>query len=145
MVYIASCVAFVHFVLVVRCIEMERKDKILFAGVIAISLFAILIMKLTNGKQGDYVVIRQNGDVYDTYRLDANKVIEIKEGVDYNRICISNGKAYMEEANCPDGYCMNQHKISKEKETIVCLPHKLVVEIVRTGEENETTIDAVAN
>ena len=43
------------------------------------------------------------------------------------------GKAYMEEANCPDGYCEEQGKISGHTQTIVCLPHKLVVEIL----ENE--------
>ena len=35
----------------------------------------------------------------------------------------------MTEADCPDGYCKRQGEISTEKETIVCLPHKLVVEI----------------
>lgn len=145
MVHIASCTDFIPFIYVVRYLEMERKDAILFISVVAISVLMLLFMKLTNGEQGQYVVIRQNGEIYDTYRLDANEVIELKEGEDYNRICILEGKAYMEEANCPDGYCMKQHEISKEKETIVCLPHKLVVEIVRTGEENETTIDAVTN
>lgn len=123
---------------------MKKKDKILFVSVIAISLLALLIMKFTDGKQGEYVVIRQDGEIYDTYRLDEKQVIEIKADEGYNRICISGQKAYMEEADCPDGYCMRQNEISKEKETIVCLPHKLVVEIVQTGDENETAIDAVA-
>lgn len=39
----------------------------------------------------------------------------------------------MEEANCPDGYCEEQGKISEHTQTIVCLPHKLVVEVL----ENE--------
>lgn len=39
----------------------------------------------------------------------------------------------MEEANCPDGYCEEQGKISGHTQTIVCLPHKLVVEVL----ENE--------
>lgn len=50
----------------------------------------------------------------------------------YNRIRIEDGKAYMEEANCPDGYCESRER-SRHTQTIVCLPHKLVVEVL----ENE--------
>ena len=35
----------------------------------------------------------------------------------------------MKEANCPDKLCIHQGKISKNGETIVCLPHGLIVEI----------------
>lgn len=124
---------------------MKRKDWILFVSVIVLSLLLFLFMKLTERSQGDYVVIRQNGEIYGTYRLDEEQVIEIQEGEFYNRIRIHNGSAYMEEADCPDGYCMEQNEISRENETIVCLPHKLVVEIEQTDNTKEETIDAITN
>lgn len=124
---------------------MKRKDWILFVSVIVFSLLTILFMKGMENHQGDCVVIRQNGEIYGTYRLDEEQVVEIEEGEFYNRICIRNRKVYMEEANCPDGYCVSQNEISGEKQTIVCLPHKLVVEIIQTDEKNEEPIDAVTN
>ena len=36
--------------------------------------------------------------------------------------------------DCPDRLCVQQHAICKERETIVCLPNKVVVEVVG-GEE----------
>ena len=50
-----------------------------------------------------------------------------------NIVRIQNHEVWMEEADCPDGYCEEQGKISGHTQTIVCLPHKLVVEVL----ENE--------
>ena len=49
-------------------------------------------------------------------------------------VTIENGKADMISADCPDKLCVNQHAISSNGETIVCLPNKVVVE-VEDGEE----------
>ena len=58
-------------------------------------------------------------------------------------IRIEDGKAYMEEANCPDGYCEEQGKISGHTQTIVCLPHKLVVEVLENeSDQNSGTSDS---
>ena len=55
-------------------------------------------------------------------------------------IRIEDGQAYMEEADCPDGYCMEQGGISGQKQTIVCLPHKLVVEVIRQNDTDSKTV-----
>ena len=41
----------------------------------------------------------------------------------------------MKDAECPDKLCMRQGAISRDGQTIVCLPHKLVVEVI--GGEKE--------
>jgi hypothetical protein len=46
----------------------------------------------------------------------------------------------MTEADCPDKLCVQEKAVSKNGETIVCLPHRVVVEIT-SEEENE--IDGV--
>ena len=53
---------------------------------------------------------------------------------------VKDGKVSVTEADCPDKVCVNTGEISKSGDTIVCLPHKLVVEI--EGSTSET--DAVA-
>ena len=54
---------------------------------------------------------------------------------------IENGKVKMKEADCPDQICVHHRAISKNRETIVCLPNKVVVEIV-SSEESE--LDSIA-
>ena len=60
-------------------------------------------------KDGDYGIVDDNGA--------------------YNIINIKGGVAKMKDANCPDKLCMHQGHISKNGESIVCLPHGLIVEI----------------
>ena len=46
----------------------------------------------------------------------------------------------MLEADCPDQYCVEHAAIDKVNETIVCLPHKVVLEI--TEGEAARDVDA---
>ena len=123
---------------------MKKKDLFLGGGILFAACVLFLVMNLMqyvqakeNGQkenQEKQVVIKVDGEVYGRYALDEDQVIEVQEGDFYNRIRIEDGKAYMEEADCPDGYC----EINNRTQTIVCLPHKLVVEI----EEVENSDDS---
>ena len=47
----------------------------------------------------------------------------------------------MRKADCPDQICKNHKPIRKSGETIVCLPHKAVIEI--SSEEDESEMDGI--
>lgn len=46
-----------------------------------------------------------------------------------NRLVIRDGAADVTEADCPDGICIRQQPITEIGQTIVCLPHRVVVTI----------------
>ena len=129
---------------------MKRKDLFLGGGILFVACVLFLVMNLMQYVQAKekesgqkeiqekQVVIKVDGEVYGRYALDEDQVIEVQDGDFYNRVRIEDGKAYMEEADCPDGYCEEQGKINNRTQTIVCLPHKLVVEI----EEVENSDDS---
>ena len=122
---------------------MKKKDLILGAGIIVIALAMLLVMQLTRGEEGNQIQVTLNGKIYGTYSLSKDQTIEVKDGDFYNRIRIEDRKAYMEEANCPDGYCEEPGKISGHTQTIVCLPHKLVVEVLENeSDQNSGTSDS---
>ena len=127
---------------------MKKKDIILGIGIITVALLMLLFMQINRGEEGDRIQVTLDGKVYGTYSLEKDQVIEIEEGSFYNKIRVEDGKAYMEEANCPDGYCEEQGKISRHTQTIVCLPHKLVVEVLEadndTKANEEETPDTIA-
>lgn len=80
-----------------------------------------------------------NGELIKSIALDAVKegnTFKVDDGVrGYNIIEIEHGKIRMSEANCPDHICTSQGWISDGITPIVCLPHRLVIEI--TGVDNE--------
>ena len=123
---------------------MKKNDVILGCGILIVAFVLFLVMHLTRNEVGDQIQITVDGDVYGTYSLAKDQVIEVKEDDFYNRIRIQDGKAYMEEANCPDGYCEEQGKISCHTQTIVCLPHKLVVEVLNAdGVEKDSPSEEI--
>ena len=83
-------------------------------------------------KHGGNVNVRVDGKLVRTVSLDDDGEYRI-DGSDggYNILVVKNGSAYVKEADCPDRLCVKQGKISGEGETVICLPHKVVIEIVK--------------
>lgn len=87
-------------------------------------------------ENGSAITVTVDGQLYGTYTLSESREIPIEmDGGISNVIVIEDGAAYMKDADCPDKLCMRQGAISRDGQTIVCLPHKLVVEVI--GGEKE--------
>ncbi len=120
-----------------------RNDIILAAVILIIAVAGLLFVKLTK-TQGNTVVVKIDGVKAVEYSLEEEVRYEIKTGKnneDINVLVIKDGKASITEADCPDGICKDYRPISYVGETIVCLPHKVVVEI--TGDTTDISLDAV--
>lgn len=101
-------------------------DILLIVLAIAISLVFLLVIELQK-QDGETVVVIIDGEIVKEYKLSEDGRYEINGGT--NILVITNGEAYVEEANCPDGLCKKQGKISMTDERIVCLPNKVIIEI----------------
>ena len=94
---------------------------------------------------GDTVTITVDKKLYGTYSLHTDTIVDIRgaNGEEaHNRLVIRDGVAYVEEANCPDGICAAHKPISREGESIVCLPHRVVITVQTARGENEPDIIA---
>lgn len=122
---------------------MKKADFILIACVIAIAGIAFFIVYGLNSSSGNYVQIEVDSQVYKVVSLNEDTTIEIEsDNGGTNTLVVKDGYAKMTEANCPDGICKNYKKISKTGESIICLPHKVIVTIENDVADDE--IDAVA-
>ena len=111
---------------------MKRKlitglDLLIVTAVLVVAVFAFLAFSGSDvGTKA--VVLVDNKEVY-VLGLTQNTEQLIKTNYGYNKVVVLNGTCYVEYADCRDGICVNRGKISKVGESIVCLPHKLIVEI----------------
>ncbi len=124
-----------------------KKDLILLAVILAAALIIFGVFKIRNQETGAQVKVTVDGETYGTYDLNPSdgkpQTIEIKiGGVVTNILVIEDGKADVTEADCPDKLCVNQKAISVTGETIVCLPNKVVVEVI--GDTGEADFDTIA-
>lgn len=118
---------------------MKKNDWILIVIVVVIAAAFLGFHFLGKEKGNGVVEVQVDGEVYGSYSLEKEWEIEIN---DTNRLEITNGTARIIWANCPDQVCVHHKEISRNGESIICLPNKVVVSIV--GNE-DTALDAVVN
>lgn len=113
---------------------MKKKEIIIIIILLAISLGGIALFYFVNATdQALSVRVTSQGEVVTILPLSEDHTETFTDVSGYNTLVISNGSAKMAEADCPDHICVKTYPISSPGETIVCLPHKLVVEVI-TGE-----------
>lgn len=106
-----------------------KKDIIVVSILLIVALGCYLYFNATNNKSVGYVQVYREDSLIKSYRINQDGKYEIKTENDFNEIIIENGSVFMKDANCPDKLCIKQGTISKNGESIICLPHKLVVKI----------------
>lgn len=123
---------------------MKLLDYIIIGMSIAIAIGLIAL----NGVRGQQDHNRLTASIYiedNLYKkvyLDKEQEIKVKTEHGYNIIKIEEEEVSMIDADCPDQICIYTAPINKPGQIIVCLPHKVYVEI---DGEKETNIDAVSN
>lgn len=113
---------------------MDRKKR--KADIILIVLLLVLcavifgVIQIFVKKDGAVAVVKVDGKIVEELDLKSENMIEVG-GYDggVNKIEVKDGKVRMTYADCPDELCVKTGWISKTGETIVCLPHRVVVEI----------------
>ena len=117
---------------------MEKHDKkklrndLILIGALALLVFTIALCLFLFRTKGDCVTVLLDGEEIGVYPLSEDVEIPIrtgKDGTQENLLVIKDGVAYVSRANCPDGICANHRPISHEGESIVCLPHKIVIAV----------------
>ncbi len=118
-----------------------KKDILLITVIVMIALVVFLFIHFFIKKDGSMVVVKINGDINYKGSLYQSKELVVdgyQKGS--NRIVIQDGFVYMADADCPDKLCEHMGKISKTGENIVCMPHRVVVEIVGDGSELDSVV-----
>ena len=120
---------------------MKKQDFLLIAGILLCALMLYGGYKFFYHGGGKTAVIIIDGQKQDSYSLEEDLELDIPslEG-GYNHLSIQNGIVSVTDADCPDKLCVHQKSIQYEGEMIVCLPHKLVIQI--SGGE-EASLDGV--
>lgn len=125
-----------------------RKGDIWLVGILLAVALAFIIPKwMSEDKLDDGLLktatVTVDGEVLETIELGQQLQqfrIETRHGL--NLIEVKDESIRMLEADCPDKLCVWSGAISQVNETIVCLPHRLIVEIVQHAGEG-VEIDAI--
>ena len=122
--------------------NFKFKNELIFVGIIfLIAAIFFGINFCENRKNGKFVEITVNGEVYQRIPLNEDKTIQVETEEDnFNEVTIEDGKVYMSDSSCKDHLCENMGHVSIVGVPITCLPNKVVVTI--KGEDDKQ-IDSV--
>lgn len=112
---------------------MKKNDLILAAVILVAAACVFIFQYCRQDDKKQNVKITVDGNTYGVYSLTEDQTIRIN---DTNRLIIRNGEVYMDWADCPDQICVRHHAVSKDGESIICLPNKVVVAIESTDEND---------
>ena len=119
---------------------MKKKDLILIAAALLAALALYIVSQVSLGVEVSAVVVTVDGREVLRRPLAMENTYEIaQEDGSLNIIAVEDGAVYMKEANCRDGLCIRQGKMKNGAKTIVCLPHKVVVQLTGDAPANDNS------
>lgn len=109
----------------------KNRFWVVVIGVMAmLSVAALIVLQLTK-RDGDVVLVKQNGVITYEWPLKYDKELEVPaENGGYNVIVIKNGAVWVSKASCPDQYCVHFAPLSTTVGAIICLPNHLTITVV---------------
>ncbi len=125
---------------------MKKGDWILTITVLFVALSLWGGLKLTSYLQQQdnlMLIVKSEGKVVQTLEVDAttSASYQVENQFGYNLIWVRAGVVTIHESDCKNQLCVGFGGISKSGESLVCLPHRVIVELKGT---KALEVDAVS-
>ncbi len=122
---------------------MTLADKIVTAALLLAAAFIMIFSGLfLNEDNSSGVLITLNGKEYAAYRfseIEEDITLEISSEYGSNTVVVTKEGAYVKAASCEDKLDVKMGKISRAGQMIVCLPNRLMIEIIGGGTVDKVT------
>ena len=117
---------------------MKKRDIIIIAALLLCAGALYLISQVSLSAEASTVVVTLDGEEVLRRPLAMEDTYEIaQEDGSRNVVAVQDGAVFMQEANCRDGLCIRQGKMRNGAKTIVCLPHKIVVQLTGDAPQSD--------
>ena len=117
---------------------LKTRTWIVLIAAAAAVLALLSWLLLTNRREGPVVEVMQDGGVLREIDLSAvteEYSFEVEwPGGGSNTLRVQSGRICVSEADCPDKICVSHGWLSDQATPIVCLPHRLVIQIKDAGQ-----------
>ncbi|TVX89585.1 NusG domain II-containing protein [Paenibacillus agilis] len=130
---------------------MKRGDVIIICLVIVAALaFFIPRWLIQNSSENNHnktmtAEITVDGKLFKQVMLtEEEQIITVPTDHGTNVLKVHNYGIEMIEADCPDQVCLSFGFVNRKGDTIVCLPHRVLIEL-KTDQAEESGIDAVVS
>lgn len=127
---------------------MKKLDIVIIAVLLIISFIPEVLFGIKYSAEASetYAEITIGGKLYKTVSLSQNGgedsfIVHTEQG--FNEIEIKGDSIAIIDANCNDKLCLEVGHVTDPGESIICLPHKLMIE-VKGKTDDSSPLDSVA-
>lgn len=93
-----------------------------------------------NKRERTSVRVTKDGETAAVLPIETNAEYSPDGG--HTVVTVRDKKAYISYSDCPDGLCMEMLPVTKNGGSVVCLPNKVTVTLVKSDENGGTDVDA---
>ncbi len=123
--------------------RMRKGDLLVLVVTMLIGISFIYNYFFQDQELGNIAVLEIDGEVVEKFSLDGEiKQYRVETAAGFNTLAFEDGKVRVIEADCPDRLCVNFGWAQQVGQTIVCLPHKVIIRIENKAADYE--LDGVA-
>ena len=117
----------------------NKRNIILVVAIFVIALAAWGATQLMPSGSGthDYAVVHDGDGGATALSLDGNQEQSFTTSYGTNTVVISDGTVCVQSADCDNQDCVHQGAISSSGNQIICLPHKLWIEVVSANSADD--------
>lgn len=116
----------------------QQKVLLILLGFLFVAALLGTIYVMVLQEEGAVVEISRDGELLYTLPLEEDTSLTVTdEAGNYNVVLVEDGKVSVTHASCPDGICMAHAPTDSTADPIVCLPNRLVVEVVHPDGEGD--------
>lgn len=129
--------------------KFKKGDIVLIAVILLFALIFMGIRWLQDTDQsyinGNYsAMIKIDNEIYKTVELTTEtQYVEIRNDRGYDILKIRDNGIEVVESDCPQKICFTFGLITKPRETIICIPMRMVIEINGTQVDTDNEIDVI--
>lgn len=118
--------------------KSKRKNDFILIFCLLMLVLCSYVFWQSKKTSGQRVQIIRNQQILFDLPLAEDTVKLIQSGDEYNRIIIKNKQVWVDSANCQQQICVHHAKIKYVGQSIVCLPHQLMIQISGDSEQSHS-------
>ena len=132
-------------ILMKNIIQRYKKDFLILMILVVIAFISFLIIRFYYGKDSGEVQVYVDNKLVASYdiRIDDTYIVNVSD--EYNEIIVKDGQVCVSRSSCKNQVCVQHSLISMVGESIICLPHKLVIQIYKGDKtQDDHALDDIA-
>ena len=118
--------------------KFTKTDAVVLALLVLLCAALFIGLFFPRGNASSFTVTTPDG--VKTYSLSREQSFEVQSNGVTLTVTVGGGAVSVTSSTCPDHICEQTGKISRRGQSIVCIPARVVIEIVGGGESDEDFI-----